>query len=213
MNTKNPFKPGTSEFCAQESLLESLEKFKNRMLIRRKVLCVCIPALDSLMEFAKANQGKKLGPVMTDKLLEVFRMRVKWELEFIRESSLTVSLYWSRPYDFMSSPEFSIDFYSTGRENLGSWAPKLNEKPYENSINDAFIACIENMKESLVGFLMEIENYLRKEKMESRKLIKIHINFIKSQQAMDNLLNDSFRAGGSILGAAMSPYKLFQPYR
>lgn len=213
MNTKNPFKPGTSEFCAQESLLESLEKFKNRMLIRRKVLCVCIPALDSLMEFAKANQGKKLGPVMTDKLLEAFRMRVKYELDFIKESSLTVSLYWSRPYDFMSSPEFSIDFYSTGREHLGDWAPKLGGLPYENSINDAFIACIENMKESLVGFLMEIENYLRKEKMESQKLIRSHINFIKSQQIMDNLLNDSFRAGGSILGTTMSPCKLFQPYR
>lgn len=213
MNNIEPvFKPGTSEFYAHEALLKGLEKFKRNLLMHRSVISVCLPALESLTDSAKANKGKKLGPVMKEKLLDSFRAKVNSEIASLDIPQLRVILSWSRPYDFMDSPEFKIDFWNGGYFSLGSWALKLNGEPYENTINAAFLDCIEEMKGTLKRFLKEIDTYLVNEKRETRKLIRAHISLVKSQQAMDEQLN-FFRAGGTILGTVESVGSLFKSYR
>lgn len=211
-NIEPVFKPGTSEFYAHESFLKGLEKFKRNLLLRRNVISVCLPALESLTDSAKANEGKKLGAVMKEKLLDSFQAKVDSEMASLDNSKFRVSLYWDRPYDFMKSPEFSIKFWSDRYLSLGSWAPKLNGKPYENTINAAFLDCIEEMKGALKRYLKEIDTYLVNEKRETRKLIRTHISLIKSQQAMSDQLS-FFRAGGTLLGTVESVGSLFKSYR
>lgn len=211
-NTEPVFKPGTSEFYAHEKFLTGLEKFKRALLSRRSIISCCLPALESLTDSAKANKGQKLGPVMKEKLLDSFRAKVDSEMASLDNSKFRISLYWDRPYDFMASPEFSIKFWDSGYSSLGSWAPKLNGKPYENTINAAFLDCIEEMKGTLKRYLKEIDTYLVNEKRETRKLIRAHINLIKSQQAMDDQLS-FFRAGGTLLGTVESAGSLFKSYR
>lgn len=210
MSTKNPFKPGTAEYSSQKNFLAGLKDFEKCLHYRKTALCACIPAVDALMKVAKANQGKKLGPVMIDKLINAFQDRAALELASLEDYSLPrVSLYWLRPYDFMNSPEFSIDFFNSERKRLGSWEPKLNGAPYENSINDSFLACIEDMKGTLVKYLTEIDEYFHTAKSESSKLITEHINLLKSTQDISEHLKESFRVGGASLGNVVSPYQLF----
>lgn len=227
MNTNNPFEIRTVEYEALNKVFSELKKFKAKMRLRRVVVSASISAMDSLLDFAEANKGKAIGPKMKNKLLDVFRSKALQALEKDRAKenneekgfySLVIYASWDRPYDFMNSSEFSITYngnYCLDKENvhvgsrLGCWAPKLEGNPYENTINDCFIACLRESKETLQYYLKQLDNFIATEDVRISELIKAYIKYLTGLKEANELLKDSFSVGGTCFGTLNSAFQSF----
>lgn len=217
MNTNNPFVIRTKEYESLQRFFSDLKKFKAKIRLRRVAVSASILAMDPLIYFAEANKGKAIGPKMKDKLLDVFRSRISQALEEFgaKENdkedgfySLVIYPSWNRPYSFMDSPEFSIEYngnYRLDREivhvnsRLGCWAPKLDGSPYENTINDCFIDCLRESNETLQKYLKQLDEFIANEKSRASKMTKAYIKFLASVKETQEVLQD-FSVSGTFFG-------------
>lgn len=227
MNTNNPFKIHTVEYESLNKFFSELKKFRVKMRLRRVVVSASISAMDSLLDFAEANKGKAIGPKMKDKLLDVFRSKALQALEKIRAKennkengfySLVIYAAWDRPYDFMDSPEFVISYngnYCLDKVNvyvgsrIGTWIPKLDGNPYENTINGCFIDCLRESKETLQQYLKQLDEFIVTEDGRVSKLIKAYIKYLTGLEEASEVLKDSFLVSGTYFGTLNSAFQSF----
>lgn len=207
-----------SQFSSARYLMWNLETALNNQARHVRALVSVIPViledLNALKQWAQANKGKRLGDKTKSAMRDLFYHAEHKPVEGLKD--WRVYFDYCRPYDFMDAPEFKIELtlcFPAGngesfgylKYNVATESPAA--RPYENVIEDTFMAAIDSMIEKTTRQLEALRKAKSKHEVNARKLRAKAEKAILALGALDEAM-EPFQVGNLYMATVPSPNDL-----
>lgn len=206
-----------SQFSSARYMMRNLDEALQTQERNVRALVSVIPCiledLNALKQWAQANKGKRIGDKTKSAMRDIFYHAEHKPVEGL--SSWRVLFDYSRPYDFMDAPEFKIELtlvfpggggsVSYLRYDVCTESPAA--RPYENVIEDTFMAAVDSMIEKTTRQLESLRKAKSQHAVKARKLRAKAEKAILALGALDEAM-EPFQVGNLYMATVPSPHNL-----
>lgn len=195
-------------------LREALTHHKRNTCALVSVLPLILDDLNALKQWAQSNKGKRIGPKAVEEMRNLFYHRDHKLINGVQ--SYVVYFSYNRPYNFMDAPEFKIEVEFCFPADVGvSYLSHMlvcvdpKERPYENVVNDSFIAAIEDMIVRVARQLEALRKTKAKYASAERKLLAKAEKAIAALGELEESM-EPFQTGNLYMATVPSPMALVE---